>query len=230
MSFHKIKNKRRNAPFIYTFLIIKLSFQWFKIYFSKSLNQSKRSSSPSIFTVTGKWQKANSHRACFLSSYVLFSNSIVISAVEKTPNRLVDNHHYDVDNPYDVEAENQTKKSCNDFAFRKSCDCAENPRRNGNDCKNKTYDTTESEIIAFAFCHNKSSHSYFFRNYPTSSILTHCRKNVNIDWKIIGVFCRFFAGFYTLFRRFFGRRFLTLSFWKNFWTYFNYAIEKGCAF
>ena len=113
---------------------------------------------------------------------------------------------YPHNDPYDIEAEYQTKKSCNYFAFRKSCGCTENPRGDGNDCKNKTYDTTESEVIAFTFCHNKSSHSYFFRNYPTLSILTHRRKNVNIDWKIMGVFCRFFAVFYTFFRRFRGKR------------------------
>ena len=58
------------------------------------------------------------------------------------------------------EPENQKKSlqedsddTGNDFAFGKTCDDTENPRRERDDCKNQADDPTKTKIVIL-FCHN----------------------------------------------------------------------------
>ena len=69
---------------------------------------------------------------------------------------LAYDHQNEVANPNNVESEDKTDQTCNDLAFAKSGDSAENPACYGNDCENQAYNPAKTKIVTFS-CHNKES-------------------------------------------------------------------------
>ena len=78
---------------------------------------------------------------------------------------LANDHQNEVANPNNVESEDKTDQTCNDFAFAKSGDSTANPTCNGDDCENQTYNPAKTEIVSTSFCHNKSPPKKFLAVY-----------------------------------------------------------------
>ena len=76
-----------------------------------------------------------------------------LSAGKDAENLFLDNHKYDVQNPDDVPAKQQTQNTGYNLALLNSGDNAANQRRDWDDCENKTYYPTKSKVIVL-FCHN----------------------------------------------------------------------------
>ena len=78
---------------------------------------------------------------------------------------LANDHQDKVANPNNVETEDDTDKACNNLAFAKSGQCAENPARNRDDCENQAYNPAKTEIVSTSFCHNKIPPKKFLAIY-----------------------------------------------------------------
>ena len=78
---------------------------------------------------------------------------------------LANDHEDDVANPNDVESEDKTDQTSNDFAFAKSGDSTADPAGYGDDCENQANDPAKTKVISTSFCHNKSPPKNFLAAY-----------------------------------------------------------------
>ncbi len=102
-----------------------------------------------------KIYKGNFHNEKQPLSRLFFLTSKLLD-VQKSEDMFLSDHEYKIQDPNEPTTKDSDDSSY-DFSFLESCNNAQNPSSEWDDCKDQAYNPVQTKVIFFCCCHNSSS-------------------------------------------------------------------------